>query len=1483
MPEIDPTTRAYTLKLSGAKDVVPSLKTWRELLWTTHYAVNVGVRVWGDWLLTLRGGLPASLGVDSGILPVTDKQIDAEIKRRKLGNEANREIVRRELERQRESGLRVVLALSWLSVETPATLVPKKHIVATGRESRDEREKKIAARFREILNRVGVKNAAEWIADCEPALTAHIRNDAVWVDRSAAFSEFAKQCQNEPTAEWASDTLLDLLGGVDDYFTIPEGDAPPATESKDFVIKAGNWLSKNWGAGEKSDSGAIAKMLAKLAQVPAANIVDTTGVAGLAALLKAVGVDAGSEPDGQKRFKLLKQAVGWKGRPSKGAMALEKLLAPQMVTANVWQQIQSKLREEADEQKTKAKGTTETPAWMADFRAEIERRIGMAFRIQRDNIWEYAVMLDHALRRVSAGHTWIKRAESSRRQFKEDAGKISVVPQPARDWLDSYRRARSKSSGATDDETPIRRGAIDGWDEVVKAWSKLDKGTRQDRIDAARDIQRNLPDDKKFGDIQLFAGFGDEDEELPASCLADDAAWCAWHDAHGKLDATILKDYVAAKIAEHNQSRFKVPAYRHPDPLRHPVFVDFGNSRWSIVYSALKAVQDRGKLLEKLAKAKTDKTRDAVQKQLAEKPDLHGVTLSLWTDEIIEPQALRWHSKRLRKDLDFDHFNEPGASVSRADRLGRAVAGQPRGAVEIAQVFDQSDWSGRLQAPRRELDRLADLIYGRKQDPDERALNKLDGKARKQWDRIKWFLSLSAKLQPSGPWLDYAEKLPDGWEYKKGKTGYYLNVAANDGRKGRARLKLSRLPGLRVLSIDLGHRYAAACAVWEAISSEKMEDACNGADEVIRDDGDTYRHLKHKTKKIAEKTGKPIVATTIYRRVGPDVLPKEKRHPAPWARLDRQFLIRLQGEDHQARRVTSDEFKTVKTLHDWLGIAMEEPRDSFEARVVTEIYPRVDELLLKAVGVVRQGLRRHGDYARIAFALTSQEKPFSGGRSKVLSRDERIEALIDALVIWQNLANATEFSDQFASDLWRTWVNEKFGGPQPVEIAENVTRFERRKMTDKSRGALMAVAEALVDRENSDLHNLWANEWQTRTTEWKIHLRALRRRIMPRIGKRPRRNSPDCKAWKACLKGIRDVGGLSYTRLATIRGLYQVMRAFHSRPEPGDLRAGVKVLEAEAETGFKFGDRMLQALERLRENRIKQLASRIVEAALGIGSENRAHWERGRKRPQQRIEGPRFATCHMVVVEDLENYRPEETRMRRENRQLMAWSARNVRKYIVEACQLNGLYFDEVSPRYTSRQDSRTGQPGARCVDVRVDKFLEPSGFWRKQVDRARQRIKDGKADDRDKLLVALFEKFNGNSDARTTLRIPDRAGEMFVSSVQTSSKVLSVQADLNAAANIGLKAILDPDWTGAWWYVPCNAKGVPLAEKTKGSAVAELDQPLATLTAKGDAKNVVNLWRDPSTEALERGNWLEFQAYWSVAVSRVVAVLEKYNSLDAK
>lgn len=1541
----DPTPRAYTLRLSRfqlPEETSPEEQLradrWRKFLWNTHLTVNRGVQVWGDWLLTLRGGLPASLAND-------------------------------------DSNRRILLALSWLSVESPASLVPQESIVARGLdfmppgETRQEfkrtQDQLIVQRFNEILSQKGIPDEKQqaWRDACLPALMSRIRDDAVWVNRAKQFEKLQATYKGL-TVDWACRTFLDLIGGESEYFKEVSADSSGAAESKDFVQKAGNWFSRNWGAGKKSDPSAIADALQRLASIDSTVLIGFSGGQALNSLMAHLGGTPDPQSIPGKLFKDLKKRVGWKGRDSKGSIALAKVRDAEVVTEDMWTSVSSKLLEEAEQQSNKAASSGENPVWMAGCRKDIENRIRMHYRTSKDLIWEHAVMLDHALRRVSGTHSWMKRAEASRKSFDEKIAKLNdreAVPQAARNWLDTFREFRSSNDNAAG-EYLIHRRAIDGWEKVVDAWKDLGSNSnRQQRIDAARAVQSNLDDNDKFGDIQLFAGFGIEDDkqENPRSCLADDDAICVWQRPDGTADPSILKNYVEATVAEHDRKRFKAPAYRHPDPLRHPVYVDYGNSRWGITYSALKAAQEQPKLLEKirkteekLAKARTDKSRAELEdelRQLKVAPELRRVSLDVWTGEVTESLPLRWQGKRLWHDLDLGHFTKPGdaATVSRADRFGRgfAGAGSEKGnvAVLVAEVFDQKEWNGRLQVSRTELDRLADLIYrdasGKPIDPDFDKLTDIatHPKAGRPWQHLKWFLSFSAKLKPSGPWLDLvAQGLPEGIRYKKGRNGWYLEYDVNKERKGRARLKLARLcSGLRILSFDLGHRYGAACAVWQTLSIAELHENIQKGKIVSGGTGpeSLFVHVEIQENKL---NGETKTRKMISRRIGSDTLPDGTSHPAPWARLERQFLIKLQGEDRTTRFVTQTEWGDYNACREFAGRSIEKAKAIGPNSELVNV--RMDDLQKRALKLGRRGLRRLGDYARIAYALTATEKPVSGGKTLPLdTQEQRIDYILDALVLWHQLAHTSNFNDGWASALWNEKVAPKLGSLTLERGSDNDSHATRKKKLDAWRAALKPVAKDLADPASPDcrnLHGKWKAEWELRMEAWKPHLRWLRRLILPRIGKRPSGNDAEAfRKWKEEARQIRNAGGLSPSRLNAMRDLHQLLKAFRMRPEPDGLRKNVPELGDSTLTNF--GRRILNQYERLREQRVKQLASRIVEAALGLGSEGRNHWN-GRKRAQEQIQhtahDPRFAPCHVVIGENLDFYRPEENRLRSVNRRLMDWAARNLRKYVIEGCQLNGLHFDEVSPAWTSRQDSRTSAPGIRCSEISGKKFLEAVRELESDRDVEQEDCLSQTTRWQGKLIRQLYQKTEGfirTNDltpeeelrlhfcrmARDTpeqlpsvIRLPQRGGDLFVSADRNSSTA-ALQADLNAAANIGLKALADPDWIGAWWFILVdNSTGQPVQEKLKGSPLwdtpdepkvlldpavretSEMTGETASTNSRGNphkkrkkSKSLVYAWNPlfgtSGDQPDSKSRWTETIIYWALAKQVAINRLRSHES----
>jgi hypothetical protein len=181
--------RAYALRLASRPGADLSN------LWQTHRAVNAGAQAFGSWLLTFRGGLDHHL-------------VDAPIQERR-GHRPPTDAERR--------SRRVLLALSWLSVETRVG-APPQYVVASTTEPAGT-QWQTAGALVEILLKRGLPEAeiTVWVADCTPSLTAAIKDGAVWVNRSTAFDDAVARLGASLTRDEVWDLLEPLLGKPEAY------------------------------------------------------------------------------------------------------------------------------------------------------------------------------------------------------------------------------------------------------------------------------------------------------------------------------------------------------------------------------------------------------------------------------------------------------------------------------------------------------------------------------------------------------------------------------------------------------------------------------------------------------------------------------------------------------------------------------------------------------------------------------------------------------------------------------------------------------------------------------------------------------------------------------------------------------------------------------------------------------------------------------------------------------------------------------------------------------------------------------------------------------------------------------------------------------------------------------------------------------------------------------------------------------------------
>ncbi len=1408
--------RAYTMRLEPA-DPKEKKAVW-QMLWKTHEAVNKGTQVFGDWLLTLRGGLSHML-------------VDAKVPQGK--NKPDRDPTSEERQQRR-----VLLALSWLSVESERG-APASFVVATGKEPESSRKQNVIQAFNEILNERGLStnDASTWVSDCSDSLQSAIRDDAVWVNRSRTFEGVCRS-EDLTTARSDAKTLLWYLLGKD-YLELPKEEGKAGGQAAD-------------SAGEEDEDKTEGETKQEQQEESQEAVVKSGKGAGQRSRHPSCHIFGEGKPFGKPKQSLALRKF-WRHH-------LASVISFPVETSG----------------KKGRQGGGPSPA-------ELHRE-----------------MFSKAASRVAQINTKRKQQELERTQRKaaqDDLAKLEGDPSysEALGLLNRYCVERGTETGALAPYL-IRPRQIDGWDRVVAAWSKVQEGNedeaREKRVDEAKRLQEEDPD-KKFGDINLFIRLAERKYK---------PVW--WHD--GKLNASVLKTYVKGTKARSDSTRLKVDCYRHPDPYYHPVFCQFGTSRPHIRFRRLKAF-----------------TKHPGGK------DVRAVGLQLWDGARADIRILHAVSDRFDEEIGSScESAQKGATkltdVSRRNKLSMAAIPDPdkKREVRVAHVFDRQEVKSRQSDSEEAADGPGNGDERKEREPqwngalkgDRDVLEKIGEiervsptKAAELKERMSWWLIVSLELEPRGPWYQYvresADKTPFERTFKrKGQETKYVAWAGwtfegeNKVRPGRdAKIILSRLAGLRVLSVDLGHRYAAACAVWRTLTAVEFRKEIEEASQIPGSElieKDLYalilgpeKESNAATKKArADGRVRKFRPTTLYRRIGPDQL-DGKHHPAPWARLERQFVIKLQGEEAAPRMASRGELEEVKALD--AAVGREEPKNRS---------CQVDELMFNAVRTARLALRRHGDRARIAFAMTSSYMPMPGDRkylftdqpgdtdqNKAERRQRHVVYLQDILMVWHDLAFGRGWKDDEAKMLWGQDIEPLPGYSKPDEVAEEISAQERKKKREANREKLTAVAQHVAGNLllRQQLQCLWKSCWATHDAEWPKRLGRLTEWILPK------KDSP----------AIRHVGGLSLNRINTLTALYQLQKAFAARLMPDGSHAEVKE---------GFSQRLLNARDQLRENRVKQLASRVAAAALGIGG----HWEPYMKRKGK--EGwlkawrwredsePKYKPCHAVVVENLTHYRPEQTQTRRENCQLMSWSSSKVKKYLGEACQLHALHLREVSPAYTSRQDSRTGGPGIRCQDVPIAEFLS-APLWSRQVAQAEKKPKN-KRTERDRYILALRDHCSGLSEdaekmkSSPPLRIPMKGGDIFVSADPESPGGNGIQADLNAAANIGLRALLDPDWPGRWWYVPCNAKdGKPAKDRVSGSPAINMDTALRTMELKSDTactskgkrnkgrheektREIVNLWRDPSSRPISanEGPWESFTDYWQRVEKSVVERLEQ-------
>lgn len=281
-------------------------------------------------------------------------------------------------------------------------------------------------------------------------------------------------------------------------------------------------------------------------------------------------------------------------------------------------------------------------------------------------------------------------------------------------------------------------------------------------------------------------------------------------------------------------------------------------------------------------------------------------------------------------------------------------------------------------------------------------------------------------------------------------------------------------------------------------------------------------------------------------------------------------------------------------------------------------------------------------------------------------------------------------------------------------------------------------------------------------------------------------------------KWIRGQRGLAMARIEQIENL---RKRFMSLRRQMKLSAGVLADAGMDDKGKRLEEPcedILKKLDRMKQQRVNQTAHLILAQALGLRL--RPHLANDTEREEKDIHGeyepiPGREPVDFIVMEDLSRYLSSQGRAPSENGRLMKWCHRAVLAKLKQMCEPFGIPVLEVPAAYSSRFCALTGVPGFRAVEVH-DGHAEEFR-WKRLIKKAE---KDKSSKDAEAAAMLFDQLQNLNIEAHEarkqdkklplrTLFAPVAGGPLFIPMVGGGPR----QADMNAAINLGLRAIASP------------------------------------------------------------------------------------------
>lgn len=426
---------------------------------------------------------------------------------------------------------------------------------------------------------------------------------------------------------------------------------------------------------------------------------------------------------------------------------------------------------------------------------------------------------------------------------------------------------------------------------------------------------------------------------------------------------------------------------------------------------------------------------------------------------------------------------------------------------------------------------------------------------------------------------------------------------------------------------------------------------------------------------------------------------------------------------------------------------------------------------------------------------------------------------INAMRILRRLQREKTSDDrkEALEDYIRRYQQAEFGWPFPHVNAE-----ELRNRLSKFYSADEREWEKVLNAETE----LASQELKPLFTSWR---KAFRKKRFIKIIHADRK-----KGEKQIKLGF---AGNSIWNIEDLQETRKLMSAWHNRAErKGDQK--------NLEKYTHFATDLLEHIQNLKDNRVKEGAHALIMAALGYeyvaidnsgavlisdGSNKKAVAQKEiaellkqGKRPkfwQTGLGNPAihrgtwikvYSPCDLIVFEDLSRFKFSSDRPRQENSMLMKWAHRAIPKETKMQGELYGLGVATVRAEFSSKFHARTLAPGIRgdfFRGVEIQTLKNELEFLSSKYEsddeiflNASYQLRNFRRFFKSKELIKIF---SARSEKTKEYLLPYDGGEYFVT-LDANKNLVYLNADLNAAQSLArrfLTRYTEPVRIGGYWH----------------------------------------------------------------------------------